>query len=70
MNNQKVCSFYISEFHLLTIVLPYINPKLEIDNNIEVEYSKEVKKEEAIKEIIISENLNLYDLAVFYGEVF
>lgn len=28
MNNQKICSFYISEFHLLTIVLPYINEKI------------------------------------------
>lgn len=36
MNNQKVCSFYISEFHLLTIVLPYINEKIEEQKDIAV----------------------------------
>ena len=29
MSNQKICTFYVSEFHLLTIILPYINEKIE-----------------------------------------
>ena len=36
MNNQKICTFYISEFHLLTILLPYINGKLLEEKEIAV----------------------------------
>ncbi len=36
MNNQKICSFYISEFHLLTILLPYINEKIEEQKEVAV----------------------------------
>ncbi len=28
MNKKKFCSFYVSEYHLLTILLPYINEKI------------------------------------------
>ena len=54
MNNQKICNFFVSENHLLTVVLPYINEKilenkkialvLEKDLCVEVkEYLKKVK---------------------------
>ena len=42
MNNQKVCSFYISEFHLLTIVLPYINEKIKEQNEIALILQKDI----------------------------
>ena len=28
MGNEKMCSFYVSDFHLITILLPYINEKI------------------------------------------
>lgn len=36
MNNKKFCSFYISEFHLLTILMPYINEKVSENKKIEL----------------------------------
>ena len=42
MNNQKVCSFYISEFHLLTVVLPYINEKIIEQKEIAVILQKDI----------------------------
>lgn len=29
MNNEKICSFYVSSSHLLTIILPYINEEIQ-----------------------------------------
>ena len=42
-NTEKLCSFYVSEWHLVTMLLPYINQKLNekaniitiLENNIE-----------------------------------
>ena len=28
IEKKKVCSFFVSEYHLLTILLPYINEKI------------------------------------------
>ena len=36
MNSQKICNFFVSEAHLLTAVLPYINEKILEDKNIEL----------------------------------
>lgn len=36
MENKKVCSFYVSEYHLLTILLPYINEKIIENKNVEI----------------------------------
>lgn len=44
MNNQKVCSFYISEFHLLTILLPYINEKIKEQREIAVILQNDISK--------------------------
>ena len=51
MNNKKVCSFYISEFHLFTILLPYINEKISkqkdvtliLEDNLENDLKKYLK---------------------------
>lgn len=29
MSNQKFCNFYVSEYHLLTVLMPYINEKIK-----------------------------------------
>ncbi len=42
MSNQKICSFYISEFHLLTILLPYINEKILEKKKIAVILQKDI----------------------------
>ncbi len=44
MNNQKICSFYISEFHLLTILLPYINEKILEEKEVAVILQKDISK--------------------------
>ncbi len=36
MNNKKICSFFVSEYHLLTVLLPYINEKILEEKNIEL----------------------------------
>lgn len=44
MNNQKICSFYISDFHLLTILLPYINEKIIEQKEIAVVLQNDISK--------------------------
>jgi len=44
MENQKICSFYISEFHLLTILLPYINEKILEQKKVAVILQKDITK--------------------------
>ncbi len=64
MKNQKTCSFFVSNAHLLTIILPYINEKMNEGKNVKIitqtdltddvkKYLKSVKKfdTEYIKEI-------------------
>lgn len=36
MNKKDFCSFYVSEYHLLTILLPYINEQISNSKNVEV----------------------------------
>lgn len=36
MKKKSFCSFYVSEYHLLTILLPYINEQISNSKNIEV----------------------------------
>lgn len=33
-NTEKLCSFYVSEWHLVTMILPYINKELNEEANI------------------------------------
>ena len=36
MKNQKICTFFVSEYHLLTIILPYINKTINEENDVEL----------------------------------
>ena len=40
---EKYCSFYISDFHLEMILLPYINDKIDNNENIKIITEKDVK---------------------------
>lgn len=48
MRNEKLCSFYVSDFHLITILLPYINGKIlegkEIITIFQNDVSKSIKR--------------------------
>ena len=48
MNKNKICSFYVSKWHLVTMVLPYINKNLnegiEIKTFLEEDFSEYIKK--------------------------
>ena len=48
MNNEKICSFYVSSSHLLTIILPYINEEIqagkEIITILQNDFEKEVEQ--------------------------
>ena len=67
MNSQKICNFFVSEAHLLTAVLPYINEKILEDKNIELvlqndmttnvkEYLNKVKSLNVDKEKVLKLN--------------
>lgn len=65
MNNKKICSFYASDIHLLTILIPYINEKIlegkdiipilqnDFTNNVR-KYLKNVKNLKCEKEKILN----------------
>ncbi len=60
MNNQKskilkLCSFYVSEWHLITMLLPYINKK--INEEVEISTILENNIEENVKTLV--EKLNI-----------
>lgn len=48
MRKEKICSFYVSDFHLITILLPYINEKIleekEIITILQNDVSKSIKR--------------------------
>lgn len=48
MEKEKICSFYVSDFHLITILLPYINEKIteekEIITILQNDVSKSIKR--------------------------
>lgn len=48
MKKEKICSFYVSDFHLITILLPYINEKIteekEIITILQNDVSKSIKR--------------------------
>ncbi len=65
MYNQKICSFHVSDLHLFTVVLPYINEKIKEEKDIVIisqkdlslevkKYLKNVKSFECEREKIIS----------------
>ena len=40
---EKTCSFYVSEYHLEMILVPYINKKIEEKYNVEIITQKNLK---------------------------
>ena len=52
---EKICSFYISEYHLEMILLPFINDKIE--NNKKVIIETEYNLEESLKKVLERTNL-------------
>lgn len=75
MKNQKTCSFFVSNAHLLTIILPYINEKMNEGKNVKIisqtdltdevrMYLKSVKRfnTENIKKVCWKSKQNFEDL--------
>ena len=54
-STEKLCSFYVSEWHLVTMILPYINKKLNEKANIITILEKDIEKN--IKTLISKLNL-------------
>ena len=48
MSNQetfeKICSFYVSDWHMVTMLLPYISKQIENNINVETMLQKDVDK--------------------------
>lgn len=42
MNNQKFCNFYVSEYHLLTVLIPYINKKIKEQKEVVIYSQKDI----------------------------
>lgn len=58
MENEKICSFYVSDFHLITILLPYINQKILEEKEIVTIFQNDVSK--SIKRYLKNiKNLNI-----------
>lgn len=45
MKNQKTCSFFVSTTHLLTIILPYINEKINEGKNVKIISQKDLTED-------------------------
>ena len=54
-NFKKLCSFYVSDIHFGTMILPYISKKLEEKNNVHTVFEKDMKKN--IEKLVSSLNL-------------
>ena len=52
---KKTCSFYISDFHLSTLLLPYITNKIRNDIQIVTFFEKDI--EENIKKVFDGKNI-------------
>lgn len=52
---EKSCSFYVSDFHLEMMLLPYINKKIDSKENVEILTEKNL--EETLKILVSKTNL-------------
>ena len=52
---EKICSFYVSDWHLVTMILPYINKELNEKANITTVLEKDIK--DNIKTLVLKLNL-------------
>ena len=58
MNKKKFCSFYVSEYHLLTILLPYIDEQIKNNRSVEIILEEDIL--DSVKRYIKrNENLNV-----------
>ena len=53
--SEKLCSFYVSDFHLEMILIPYINKKIEENERVIIATEKDL--EETVKVLISKLNL-------------
>ena len=53
---EKICSFYVSDFHLEMILMPYINKELEENKNIIIKTEKNLK--DTVEILVSKMNLN------------
>lgn len=63
MNKQKYCCFYVSDIHLVTMLLPYINEKIK--ENKEIITIFETNISESAKKVIESVNFSRKDKEKF-----
>ena len=59
MNNSKFCSFYVSDVHLITMLLPYINEKNKEEKEFITIFEKDIS--ESAEKVIKSINLRKKD---------
>lgn len=52
---EKICSFYASDYHLEMIMIPYINKKIEEQENVVIITERSLK--ETVKDVILRINL-------------
>ena len=66
MKNQKICTFFVSEYHLLTIILPYINKTINEEKDVVVilenDITKSVKKYLKIVDIYAMQEESILNL--------
>ena len=43
-NTEKLCSFYVGQWHLVTMILPYINKKIQEEANIITVLKDDIKQ--------------------------
>ena len=55
-NTEKICNFYVSDFHLEMILLPYLNQKLKEEEPVTIISEKNLNQ--SIKELISKVNLD------------
>ncbi len=58
IEKKKICSFFVSEYHLLTILLPYINEKMSENKKVELMLEKDMidKTKQYLKKVSEFEN--------------
>ena len=55
-NKERACSFYVSDYHLEMILLPYINDKIKNNENVTIQTERDLR--ESIETLISKTNIN------------
>lgn len=53
---EKICSFYVSDYHLEMVLIPYINEKLSKNEEIEIISEKDLR--ETVNALVSKMNIN------------